>query len=182
MTILDAQPRGPPSGLSAQVQPPPTNLELRLQLLQGEGTGLPSPGPGCARCGEEPAALPSATPAGACRGLSWPLPGRGFPLPHRAVVQPAGFSLPLPRHGDPQLAESLLIPHSITPHLRGSVAGLLPVDPLPSSSMGRLQQAQVGSCPPFRHSSQFVALLLASAVANLFFPWTLSLGSFQNVF
>lgn len=102
MTILDAQPRGPPSGLSAQVQPPPTNLELRLQLLQGEGTGLPSPGPGCARCGEEPAALPSATPAGACRGLSWPLPGRGFPLPHRAVVQPAGFSLPLPRHGRTQ--------------------------------------------------------------------------------
>lgn len=72
--------------------------------------------------------------------------------------------------------------HHLSSPSRGSVAGLLPMDPLPSSSMGRLQQAQVGSCPPFRYSLQFVALLLASAVANLFFPWTLSLGSFQNVF
>ena len=94
MTILDAQPRGPPSGLSAQVQPPPTNLVLRLQLLQGEGTGPPSPGPRCARCGEEPAALPSATPAGACRGLSWPLPGRGSPYPTGLWCNQQGSACP----------------------------------------------------------------------------------------
>lgn len=64
-----------------QDQLPLTNPVLRLQVSQREETSLPSPGPRCSCCGEQPATHPIATPAEACRGLSWPLPGRGCPAP-----------------------------------------------------------------------------------------------------
>lgn len=64
-----------------QARLPLTNPVLRLQVSQVEETSLPSPGPRCSCCGKQPATHPIATPAEACRGLSWPLPGRGCPAP-----------------------------------------------------------------------------------------------------